>query len=350
MPASPEFWLTVACCRWAFDHSAEPEISDDVDWDRFMRLARFHRVQGLVSDCLRSTDTPVPSAVADALGADTESIVAANLHIAAECRELRSEFETAGISLLFVKGLTVGALAYPKPLLKMGWDIDLLIGPDRLADAVELLRRRGYRQVVPTEGTDAQSWHRRRKESEWSLGPGLHVELHTRLADNVRLIPRLNVNSPRQLVQIMPGTSLPTLAGDELFAYLCVHGASSAWFRLKWITDLAAILHRVEAQGIERLYERSQKLGAGRAAAQALLLADNLYGSLRGTDLRSKLERDWTGRRLAAAAYRQVALNDTEPTAALLGTARIHWTQLLLKPGLGFKVSELARQIRDAGA
>jgi len=79
---------------------------------------------------------------------------------------------------------------------------------------------------------------------------------------------------------VAPGIRLPTLARDEQFAYLCVHGASSAWFRLKWISDLAGVLHGQSGEMIERLFERSQALGAERAAGQALLLADRLFGSL----------------------------------------------------------------------
>ena len=59
-----------------------------------------------------------------------------------------------------------------------------------------------------------------------------------------------------------------------------MHGASSLWFRLKWITDLAAILQPLSGSEIEHRYARSQELGAGRASGHALLLADTLYGTL----------------------------------------------------------------------
>ena len=82
--------------------------------------------------------------------------------------------------------------------------------------------------------------------------------------------PSLDVHSPAQEVEIAPGIALPTLADEELFAYLAVHGASSAWFRLKWIADFAAILDARTGAEIERIYQKSQVLGAGRAAGQAL--------------------------------------------------------------------------------
>jgi hypothetical protein len=143
---------------------------------------------------------------------------------------------------------------------------------------------------------------------------------------------------------------LPTLTRDELFAYLCVHGASSAWFRLKWISDLAGLLHRQSGEMIERMFYRSQALGTERAAGQALLLANRLFGSLCETDLRDKLASDRSTRRLASAAYAQLSGSPLEPTTVRLGTWRIHLTQFALGRGLGFKLDEFTRQSRDAAA
>ena len=114
---------------------------------------------------------------------------------------------------------------------------------------------------------------------------------------------RTSESSPQpSLCQVAKGIELPTLGKDELFAYLAVHGASSAWFRLKWITDFAALLHGESADEIERLYARSQQLGAGRAAAQALLLAEQIYGIGTGDRLHKRLRGDPVNRWLERIA------------------------------------------------
>lgn len=350
---SVEFELAVECCRSAFaegDSHRIQQFGPRVDWPRFLGLLRFHRVQGLAWNRLSSSKVVVPAEAAAALATDAQFIAATNLKAAAESKELLGQFERAGVPLLFIKGLTLGALAYPKPFLKMAWDIDVLIGEQHLDPAVAQLRARGYERVIPEPSADLKNWHRTRKESVWAKADeGLYVELHTRLADNRSLIPRIGMDSPRREVMLPTGTSLPTLAEDELFAYLCVHGASSLWFRLKWITDLAALIHRLSRGEIERLYDRSLQLGAGRASAQALLHADDVYGILANTALRPRLERDGMARWLAEAAMKQVAGSGEprEPTARPLGTFGIHFSQLLLRPGLRFKLDELARQAGD---
>jgi hypothetical protein len=351
---SAEFRLMLECCRWSFAGCHEidlEELCTSINWAPFLRLARFHRVQGLVWKCLKSIDANVPCEIGAALANDGRAIAAANLFQSAEARELCSAFEHEGVPILFVKGLSVGALAYGDPVVKMGWDIDILIAPADLHRAAAELTKRDYSPALPKAVAELTRWHSHAKESVWRRPrDNLHVELHTRLADNPRLIPRIGLCSPRRHVDILPRISLPTLADDELVAYLCVHGASSLWFRAKWITDLAAILHRLGARKIEHLYKRSLELGAGRASALAFLHADDLYGTLAGTGLRERLEQDPVSRRLAHWALRQVGGTGEprEPTRSPFGTFRIHLSQFFLVRGLRFKIGELRRQARES--
>lgn len=344
----------VDCCRSAFAGGAAGTSQERMDWTLFLRLVQFHRVQGLVARGL-PTARAVPQTISDSIGADALRIAAANLRASLECGRLVESSNDAGIDPLFVKGLTLGALAYGNPAIKFAVDIDILVRDAELETAAELLQREGYRLEEPPGPYSAErlrAWHEPGKESTWVRDePWSVVDLHTRLSDNPRLISTIGPDSPRQLVEVAKGIELPTLQEEELFAYLCVHGASSAWFRLKWIADLAALLHRKTAEEVARLHRRSRELGAGRAADQALLLADVLFGTLsHNRGLRSKLQADRISRWLCRQALRQLAgrSEPVEPTARLGGTARIHLTQFLLMPGLGFKASELVRQARAA--
>jgi hypothetical protein len=353
--ASPEFQFLVECCRGAFDVGERPTVPS-LDWPLFLRVARFHRVQGLAWTALGTLGDLVPPEVRDELASDATAIVASNLRLAAECQRLQAAFADSGIAVLFFKGLTLGAIAYGTIATKAGVDIDLLSNPNDLEAAAQLLRGNGYRIAAPASANSQRLaiWHRLRKESTWvHAETGFQVDLHTRLADNPRLIPGIALNSPRQTVAISSGISLTTLADDELFAYLAVHGASSAWFRLKWITDFAAFISGKDPSELTRLYGRSQELRAGRAPAQALLLADVLYGSLgEAPALKQKLESDRGARWLASIALQQVGgrMEPVEPTAHPLGTAAIHYSQFLLLPGTRFKLSEFMRQGRAAFA
>ena len=143
------------------------------------------------------------------------------------------------------------------------------------------------------------------------------------------------------------GGSWTTLRTDELFAYLCVHGASSAWFRLKWIADVGALLGPAPPAEIERLYRRSQEMGAGRSAAQALLLCERLFATPVPKALADELRSDRMNRWLVAVAMRKLAGRTltAELDEKLLGTGTIHLMQFALLPGLKFKYAELRRQL-----
>ena len=341
---SAEFRLALRACSTAF--GGEPAGADGgvIDWPRFVAICRRHRIQGLAHAGLPHLGMPVPTAEAEALAADAQAIAARNLTDLAASARILSAMDQADIPVLFIKGMSLATLAYPQPMLKMSWDVDILIAPEQLEAAGRTLEMLDYRHVVPRTGL--RQWHDRRKESVWTNGV-TQVELHTRLADNESLIPAMTVRSPRQVVTLPGGVSLPTLAGDELFAYLCVHGASSAWFRLKWITDLAALLHGLPGEEVDRLFERSQGLVAGRSAGQALLLASQLFDTALSPKLRGGLQNDRAVQRMLTFARRQMsgALELGEPTRVRFGTVGIHVSQLFLLPGLRFKAAEALRQV-----
>ena len=342
----------VACCTSLFDPATRGAIAEQVrsvDFANLMKVAKRHRVEGLLWNALRSAgiETDAPELVP--LAAAACAIAQQGLRASTESARIQSVFAAAGVDLLFLKGLAIGQLAYGNAFVKMSWDIDVMVAPDDVGRAANLIEALNYRCVTPAgDRASFERWHVANKESVWQSDDGLrHVELHSRLTDNPRLIPTIDMDSPRQMVVIVPGIALPTLATDELFAYLCVHGASSAWFRLKWVTDFAGLLSHRDAVEIERLYRSSQSLGAARAAAQALMVTDALFGLPLSTGLREELGRSVANRWLAAAALRELA-SPREPTARPLGTVMIHLTQLLLKPDASFHWHELRRQVHVA--
>lgn len=351
--APPEFHFVVACCRWSRTPDLDRKLREQaagVDWPLVRRIARRHRVEALAWSALKQAEIDPLPAVARALARAADVTARQNLQIAAESQRLKKLFEEAGIPILFMKGISLGALAYGTFLLKAGWDIDILVPPDRILDAAALLRESGYDPVTPAIAGDLSpivAWHRGSKESVWRhAGRGLHVELHSALSD-LPLLPGIGTDSPRQDVTVARGLTLPTFASDELFAYLCVHGASSAWFRLKWLADLAALLSSCDAAEIDRLYGRSKAIGTGRAADVALLLCHRLFDTAVDPSLAAKFLKDRVNRWLVAAA--EYSLTGRTLTTEILqvrfGTLGIHLSQFGLERGLRYKGAVLRHEL-----
>jgi hypothetical protein len=353
----PEFELVAACCRWppglARVSAVAQAAARPLDWPFLMRIAARQRVEGLVHDGLARAAVTVPAQVAEALAAAGTAVARENLAFAAEAHRLRSRFEAAGVDFLFLKGVTLNMLAYGTLALKRAVDIDVAIDPAVQPAALAALRGAGYRCLEPgPEADEAEilAWAARNKHSAWQRG-ALLVELHTSLVDSPHLLGGVSLASPRQEVPVTGGIALPTLASDELFAYLCVHGATHAWSRLKWLADVNALLKDADGAEVGRLHRRSVELGAGRAGGQALLLCRALFGRELPTALEAALGRDAGTRRLVAVALDALVRGgaDTELDAQVLGTAAIHVSHLRLLPGWRFKAAEIARKLGSAG-
>ena len=336
--------LLIACCRYCYGAIDRPGIRaalGGVDAERLLTLSRRHRVQGLAWKALREAGTRLSDEVEQGFRRDVQRIAGNGLRTAAESHRLHQAFVASRIPLLFLKGQVLGRLAWSDPFLKDSVDIDLLVPERMVGKAARLLSALGYEQSLPEPSVDPTDWHRRRKESLWR-GPHLAVDLHSRVADNRFLIPRITATNPAEFIEIAPGVSLPTLRLPEQVAYLAVHGASSAWFRLKWLADFAALLHPLPLQGIANLRTQAVQLGAGRAIDQALLLGYRFFG----TPLPDEVSIDAPTRQLVNLAAAQLQA-EREPTARPFGTATIHLSQLLLRPGSRFAFGELGRQVGD---
>jgi hypothetical protein len=159
------------------------------------------------------------------------------------------------------------------------------------------------------------------------------------------------LDSPLQEVEVTGGLSLPTLTPDPLFAYLCVHGATHGWSRLKWLADVNALLKDSGGAEVERLHRRSVELGGGRSGGQALLLCQALFGRRLPERLEKALRSDSGTRHLVAVALESMVRGgaDAELDEQVLGTASIHVSHLRLMPGWRFKAAEIARKLGSTG-
>jgi hypothetical protein len=350
---SPEFRLIAACCRWPPSARRDIAIRDAVeklnDWHRFLWLADRHRVAGLVYKALASAQTEPPAAVTEALSTRTQRILRRHLALLSESVRLQRALETASISCLTLKGVGLAQLAYGALSAKDTRDIDLLVSPDRAEAALHILQREGYALSYPAaELSDAQSRAVFRYAREVQLlnpSKGLRVELQWRLTKNPLLLAGVDVHSATQSVAVSGGVSIRTLAPDNLFAYLCVHGAQHAWSRLKWLADFDAL---ASATGADLLlgYRHAESIGAGRCAGLALLLCHQLFDLDLPTVLSDEIDRDRNVRRLATIAIDTMCDDyaEADKRRSFASAMRILRAQFLLGKGPAFFVAQYSTE------
>jgi hypothetical protein len=345
---SREFLLVAACAVWPPSdrrtNAIREAAEEPIDWDRVLKVVMRHRVAGLVRDGLTRARIAVPASVTTVIGAQAAALVHQNLALVAEGVKLQRMFAEADLPIAFMKGVSLSMLAYGDLGIRYGRDIDLLVSHKSIMTAIAVLERAGYRMYEPPETFgDAQlgMWLLRCKELRFvQKESGHEVELHVRLFDNPRLMSKAATMSSLRTVRFTETVGLSTFGEDDLFAYLCAHGAIHCWFRLKWLADIGALLAHQPEGGVERLYLAAEARGAGRSAAQAILLSRQILGAQIPDSLIATLRKHASVRWLEAMAMKALTA-DTEPTEQPFGTTWNNLSLFLLGRGFRYWLAEL---------
>ncbi len=239
-----------------------------------VRVARRHGVIGLVVEGLRSAAIEPPEPLARI--ARRRGIAA--LRQAEEALRLEPLFVAAGVPLLILKGTPLAKRAYGGIGIREAVDIDLAVARTDVDRAWQVMREAGYRAETPRKPLKGFAL----KMFLWAAKDSLHrhpdhdiaVELHWRLSDDLR-DPKPPSPEHWQRIGLYAGRSLATLGEDDLFVYLCVHGAAHGWARLKWLADIAALVSQ-SADGGTAYWQAARRAEAETAAASALMLAHRL--------------------------------------------------------------------------
>jgi hypothetical protein len=350
---SREFLLTAACCRWPPSESRNAAIraaaAGVTDWSCFLRVVKRHRVVGLVHTALLSACVELPSPVAQELASGALRIARQNLVLVAETVRLQRALDAACIPVMVLKGVSLAQLAYGSLNSKHARDIDLLVPPDRAEAALQLIERESYALSSPAERlSEAQRRAVVRYGREFELvrhGSNLLVELQWRVAYNPLLLKGIDAYSSTQNVSLADGASIRTLTEEDLFAYLCVHGAYHAWSRLKWLADVNALIAANET-GITRLYRHAQGRGAGPCAGQALLLCHRLFNLRLPLGLAAEIQGNRKSGRLEATDLK--AMTDPHTEMKVERTSRSRDRHVLRQFSLGQGWAFFAAQCRVA--
>lgn len=346
-----EFLLVAACCRWPASEARNAAVASAagraLDWERVLRVVERQRVAGLVNAALRSAGVEPPPKAKARLAGDAADIARQSLQLASEALRLQAAFDAAGIPAAFVKGTTLALLAYENIGIKHAWDIDLLVSPEDVRRACAVLEAAGFERTMPPPDFAPDrffAWIDFARECVFRHQVrGTFLELHWRLSDNRTLLAHVTAASARRVMTVAPGQNLRTLEDEDLFAYLCLHGAHHGWSRLKWLADLSAWLSAKSSAEVKRFYRRAQGEGIGRAAAQALLLCEELFAFPLPSALCAEMRGDRAIRWLVAVARDAMAgdpksrQTDDQP----LGNLKIEVSHFLLATSLGAWAREL---------
>ena len=174
-------------------------------------------------------------------------------------------------------------IAYGDLALRSYQDLDLVIHPQHLQDALGVMSRCGF-EITSDWWNDCRPENPKyvARHHEIPLrapDKSYFVDLHWQLAAHQARAFRLDVDEAwgRAGTVKLFQAEISTLCREDLFLALCCHGTWHRWERLKWLLDIAELLRSAEMLNWSSIEEtiRSRPL-VGASASLAVSLAQEL--------------------------------------------------------------------------
>lgn len=281
-----EFELLTASALWPRHPADRGKVralaSQNIDWEIFEEMVTLHRLEPIVyHNLMEYARELVPAGVVASMERSSGAKGMSVFHNLAEIFRLIKLFGDASIQVRILKGIPLAILVYGDMGLREAGDIDLLIDEKDILAADRVLQGSGYVRTEPTvELTPRRFAYYIRHWKDFVYrhrASGHSVELHWRLTRN-RAMPGASLADAESLSHVAAGSGqIPTLAFNDLFLYLCVHGAFDGWMRLKSLADVASLGRSMPDADLKKLADRASELGILPEFTASILLANRVF-------------------------------------------------------------------------
>jgi hypothetical protein len=220
-------------------------VSDFKGWDAFLHEATHHRLLPIAYWTFKRHQVVIPRKVNLILaGAYLQQACLAKAQNAAMNEILRA-FTELGIDALVLKGGVLAHLIYPEPGLRPMEDIDILVSPDQLGKAHEVLSSKGY--SAPLEKTRYDRLQHQMPIAHRKVaGHIVCIELHRELFNRILNCTMDFSHLERPFAQIqIDGVNVNHLGEAELL-----------WMQYRGLRKLAEPLRQIQLIDIALLAER----------------------------------------------------------------------------------------------
>jgi hypothetical protein len=211
--------------------------------------------------------------------------LAARTRAVAELRAIGATLAAVGCEWVALKGQALAEDVYPRPHLRYGVDIDVLVDPALFRDAVDALVADGWRLLDANWPLFLQTLP---GELRLRSPTGALLDLHWHLLSVRELrtsfrLPTRGLLARRRVL----ASGLPALDPADQLVHLGVHGALSGATRLSWLVD--AGLAARSGVDLAVVSERARVARAGTALAIVLLRARAWLNTPAPSDLLARI-------------------------------------------------------------
>jgi hypothetical protein len=287
-------WLAPESWRPRQEQAIRELVEPDLDWDRYLQLVERHRTPAIAwaaLQCVKGID--IPEAVREKLQQRSRNARLQTARFSLLLAQALQALERAAIPVMPMKGPLLSLDLYGDLGLRQSHDIDLACKTADIERAYHVLEETGW-QPDPIARAFVHDFTPRQKQEYLRYGYGHDLSFTHRSGAILELMWRdpgetteaTNRRWQASHTAVWNNCSYQVLADSDLIHYLCTHGQRHAWFRVKWLGDLAR-LHadgRIEWQAC---LGEAQDLGQRRMLLASLSTLVTLYGfSWPGIDMR----------------------------------------------------------------
>ncbi len=245
--------------------------------------------------------------------------------------------DAARVPWVAFKGPVLAEAVYSRPDLRAYVDLDLLVAPSRLADAMQTLERAGGAVLDRNWLLARQRMH---GELHVRMPTGSIVDLHWHVLNDPLLRSAFTVDTDelirRARIVGIAGMQVPTFDETDTLVQLALHAAMAGGNRLLWCKDLEQAVTNGDPDW-DQVIARARAANAGPPVAVMLALASRALcfdipsgviselspGALwmrltRGADRVAPVERWSGGRSVVRDVARATRRNDRASTNALV--------------------------------
>ncbi|MGH9577333.1 MAG: nucleotidyltransferase domain-containing protein, partial [Terriglobales bacterium] len=280
---------------------AQVLLAGELDWNTLLQLAGRHALAPLLHWHLsRRFPGRAPPSAAHLLEEQFRANVQSNLKLAAELIRALKLLEGEKILAIPFKGPALTAALYGNLALRESSDLDLLLRPDHVLPARDVLLADGY--VPEYDLTPAQERALLRSDCQYTFQKfdgQLRIELHWDIVPRycgVRLDPARWFERAQSIT--LTSVTVPSLSPEDLLLVLCVHGAKHAWERAAWIVDVAELLRVYPALDFTYVAQQASAARARRHLRVGLGLAHQLLEVQLPPEFAREIEQDAMARSL----------------------------------------------------
>jgi hypothetical protein len=256
-----------------------------VDGENLLNLAVRHKMIPQLHLSLQDVpDELLPQKFRKMLAERFTASVQRNLIYSAELLRLAKSLEEAGIPILCVKGPVLAQELYGGLEQRQYADLDLLVRPNDLRAACDLLEKESYRWRFARTANISDRQFRRNARLNQEMpfqksGEGLdfYVDLHWRLANGpaFKMSVEQLFTEPHNIK--IGGRTIHTMSHRDLIAYLAHHGSYHRWRRLHWLCAFARLLHSFPREEWDDLRRHSASFGPDRFFMTGLAILKDLH-------------------------------------------------------------------------